>query len=80
MSDSIAVAPIDRLDDAEKRFANGWEMIMQHQRRRSRGLWILLFLLLTIGALIFWLEWLGSEQPMEITEQPLSIPQQTNPN
>jgi flagellar basal body-associated protein FliL len=56
-------------------------MIMQQQQQKgSRRLWILLFLLVAIAALIFWLEWLGSEQPMEITEQPVSIPQQTNSN
>jgi hypothetical protein len=73
------VAPIDRLDDTEKRFAKGSELIMQLQHQKgSRRLWIWLVLLGALVALIFWLEWLGSEKPMDITEQPVAIPQRTN--
>jgi type VI protein secretion system component VasF len=77
--ESIAVAPIYRLDDTEKRFAKGSELIMQQQHQKgSRRLWIWLVLLGALVALIFWLEWLGSEKPMDLTEQPVAIPQRTN--
>ncbi len=56
-------------------FANKQEWTMQHGNRKgSRRKWVLLLLILVMIALFFWLEWMGSEQSMNMIEQPVTVP------
>ena len=45
---------------------------MRKKKQFGKWVWLLLLLVLIIGALVF-LEWLGSEQPQKMLEQPVQI-------
>jgi hypothetical protein len=47
--------------------------MVRRGKRRNRVAWLLLVAGLA-AALLFWLEWLGSEQPMQVTEIPVQAP------
>ncbi|MEE9433568.1 MAG: hypothetical protein V3V15_04960 [Sphingorhabdus sp.] len=48
---------------------------MQQQSRKGvRKLWLFGLLIVVIAALLFWLEWLGSEQSMTAIDQPVLLP------
>ncbi len=56
-------------------FAKEREWIMQQQSRKGvRKLWLFGLLIVVIAALLFWLEWLGSEQSMTAIDQPVLLP------
>jgi hypothetical protein len=66
---------ICRLDSAHARFGEKAECFgMARQiERKSKLAWLLLVAGLAV-ALLMWLEWLGSEQPMRVTEIPVQAP------
>jgi hypothetical protein len=67
--------PIYRLGVAGKLFA-AWQIrggIVQQNRWRRRGLWLLAIVAILGGLLIFF-EWLGSEQPQIWVETPIDLP------
>jgi len=73
----IANCPIYRLGVREKHFAKDKEWIMHGQQKKGlRKFWVFVFLLIVAVALLFWLEWMGSEQKMKEIEQPVPIPAQ----
>ena len=48
---------------------------MQQQKEKGlRKFWIFVFLLIVAAALLFWLEWMGSEQQMTPMEHSIPLP------
>jgi hypothetical protein len=67
--------PIYRLGVAGKLFAASQIRggIVQQNRWRRRGLWLLAIVAMLI-ALLFFFEWLGSEQEQKWVEKPIALP------
>jgi hypothetical protein len=67
--------PIYRLGFAGKLFAQPWIRggIVQQKHGRRRGLWLVAIAAIMV-MLLFFFEWLGSEQSQKWVESPIAVP------